>query len=241
MEQATSCAWVDEGWVSRRAHPRPGRSAYRERRRAGGGPVALLGAMLALGTGLAGCEGERRLDPKLPALSMSPMDSSPLEDDAPAAALPPESIGFEAEEGREGRIELGPGFAPDPLTREGVTAGGPVDARELDRTCQGFVGFEPDVVVSTELAIAELSVMVASDQPTSLVVVGPDGRARCAAGPGAHAVLRGPLASGLHRVWVGARERGVRARYVLGLSELDDTHPRALLRAALAPGGGVHE
>lgn len=186
--------------------------------------VVLLGATLALG---AGCEADARFDPKLPALAIQPAELR-MEEEVPEVDAPTE-LALHAEQGRAGDLEASPGFVPDPLTVEGRTAGGPLDAREHDDRCVGWVAAQPDYVLSADRPFAELAVMVASAEPTTLVVVGPDGQARCAHDERGLPLLRGPLARGRHRIWVGTHARGVEVPYVLALSELDDTHPRQLV------------
>ncbi len=205
------------------AQGRPRRTAWRQRRSPRG--AVLLGATLALGSATLGCGRDPHLDSKLPDVST---DSQPLFDEPAdgAAALPePEPM----EQLETAQLRVGPGFTPDPLTREGTTAGGPVDASERAEGCEGWIGRTPDLVLQAERPFAELTLMVASAEPTLLVVAGPDGITRCGAGPGTNATLRAPAARGAHRIWVGTRARDVRVPYVLGLSELDDRQPQQLL------------
>jgi hypothetical protein len=198
---------------------RPGRARWREGRQAASG--VLLGATLALGaSGLVGCERDPRLDPKLPAVAAHPEPLTVQDEDAAPVAREEPAV----------TLALAPAFTPDPQTHEATTVGGPVDAAELGDGCQGWIGRDPDAVVDAERPFAELTVMVASaEAETTLVVRGPADDVRCGAGPGAHAALRGAFAQGRYEVWVGTREAAVRARYVLGISELDDRQPSQLL------------
>ena len=136
---------------------------------------------------------------------------------------------LDATEARVAEIETSPGFTPDPTTCSGTTAGGPLDLNHLDDRCHGWVDAQPDAILQAERPFAELAVMAASRDDATLLVVGPDGEARCGDDEdGTNPVVRGFFAVGLHRVWVGTRERGVEARFVLGLSELDDSRPSSL-------------
>jgi hypothetical protein len=191
----------------------------------------VLGATLALGgCSLGGCGDEADLEPKMPSLESSSHASSldPEEgedDDGEALAMPD----VEAEEGRLGTIEASPGFVPDPLTHAGETAGGPVDAHEFDDRCAGWIAGQPDVILRTPRPFAELSVMVASAEDTSLMVVGPDGEPRCGDDEdGTLPVVRGAFAAGDYRVWVGVARRGSSVPFSLALSELEGSTPSSL-------------
>lgn len=182
----------------------------------------VLGATLALGgCSVSGCSDDVDLEPKMPPLAR------------PAPAEPEEALELpdvDAEAGRMGTLEVAPGFVPDPVTQVGTTAGGPVDAHEFDDRCDGWMAAQPDVILHTPRPIAELSVMVASAQDTTLMVVGPDHEPRCGDDEdGAHPIVRGPFAAGEHRVWVGTRARGASVAYSLAVSELDDSMPSSLL------------
>lgn len=191
--------------------------------RGNAGAAVVLGATLALGgCTLTGCDGESTFD-KMPSLTTV---SSAHHEDEPA----PEDPNIDAEEGSLASVSVAPGFTPDPLVREGTTAGGPVDASRFDERCDGWIAAEPDVVIDTPRPFAELSVMVASREDTTLVLVGPDGDPRCSDdADGTHPLVRGDFAAGLHRVWVGTRDRHTEASFVLALSELDDSEPSSLL------------
>lgn len=201
-----------------------GLSEARPRPRSNGRCAVVLGATLALGgCSLASCDGGMDVD-KMPSLASS---ARPSEDATDDASLDPD---IDAEEGRLGTVSVGPGFTPDPLVREGTTAGGPIDASRFDARCDGWIASEPDAIVESSRPFAELSVMVASSVDTTLVIVGPDGNPRCVDdAQGTHPVVRRDFATGLHRVWVGTQERGARASFFLALSELDDADPSALI------------
>ncbi len=187
--------------------------------------AVVLGATLALGgASLAGCDVGVEVD-KIPSLASS---TRPVAVDEPATGSSDPDI--DAEEGRLATLSVGPGFVPDPLVREGTTAGGPIDASRIDASCEGWIAEQPDVVLDAPRPFAELTVMVASREDTTLVIVGPEGRPRCADDEaGSHPLIRADLAAGRHRVWVGTRSRGVEAPFVLAVSELDDSTPESLL------------
>ena len=184
------------------------------------GPLPMvLGATLALGScALGACDGEGA-PPEPPAAEAA---ARPGGDEAPAPTPEPAEADLEAREAVFGRVELAPGFSPDPTTRRG-SAGGPVDASELQEDCAGWISSRPSYLFDAGLTFAELSVMVAAEEDTSLVVLDPAGEIHCADDQEGHnPVVRARFAHGLYRVWVGAHERGARVRYALGFSELDD-------------------
>lgn len=192
--------------------------------RGNAGAAVVLGATLALGgCSLTGCDGTSDYD-KMPSLTtVAPVQQT---EEPPA----PEDPDIDAEEGTLASVTVAPGFTPDPHVEEGTTAGGPVDASRFDERCDGWIAAAPDVVIETPRPFAELTVMVASREDTTLVLVGPDGQPRCADdSDGTHPLIRGDFAAGLHRVWVGTRERGAEASFVLAMSELDDSVPSSLL------------
>lgn len=198
----------------------------------------VLGATLALGgCSLGGCAEEPDLEPQMPALEGSSSSSDEPEAEAEVGGedeveeeAGPTTPDLEAEEGRVGDLEATPGFVPDPLTQVGRTAGGPLDAHALDDRCTGWIAAQPDVILRTPRPFAELSVMVASAEDTSLMVVGPDGERRCGDDQdGAHPIVRGLFGAGEHRIWVGTARRGASAAFSLALSELESSTPSSLL------------
>lgn len=179
----------------------------------------VLGATIAIGScTLAACDDPPQPPPIEPIAATQPV----VEEDEPDEVL------FDAEAGRLGTLDASPGFTPDPMTRQGTLAGGPFDASEIDDGCAGWIDAEPDYVLEARRPFAELAVMSASRSETTLVIVGPDGDVRCG-GEGEHALVRGVFEVGIHRVWIGAQERGANAPYVMAISELDDTVPSSLL------------
>jgi hypothetical protein len=196
------------------------------------GRAVVLGATIAFGScTLAGCD-DARLGPKVPTMAATMVPELEMDEEAEPDELEPEpTMLTDADEGRLGQFQTSPGFTPDPFTRRGTTAGGPLDASAFDERCEGWVSESPDYVFTAQRPFAELALMVASSEDTTLVVIGPDGEARCADDEdGPHPVVRGSFAPGVHRVWVGTRSREASAPFLLALSELDDTSPSSLLQ-----------
>ena len=139
---------------------------------------------------------------------------------------PPTEPDLASDDALLGTIEVSPGFMPDPLTRVGTTRGGPVNVHEWDDRCEGWIAEHPDALVQVARPFAELALMAASGSDTTMVVVGPDGEARCTDDDeDSHPVLRAAFEAGLHRVWIGTHEREEHAPYVLTLTEFEDTLP----------------
>ncbi len=192
------------------------------------GRAVVLGATLALGTcSLAACGDDADSGPPVPALAAA---TSPAEIDPPAPEPEPEpALDYDAEEGRVGTFSAGPGFTPDPLTHPGTTAPGVIDAHLDDERCHGWLAPQPDYVFTATRSFAELTMMVASREDTTLYVVDPDGELRCADDDeGADPIIRARFTPGVYRVWVGTRAQNVEAPYLLALSELEETSPSQL-------------
>jgi hypothetical protein len=189
-------------------------------------PSVVLGATLALGGySFAGCSDDPADQTKIPSLA----SLAPREPDREPAELDDEPD-LESDAARYEPLEASPGFTPDPMLLEGETSGGAVSLDAHDDRCDGFASSAPDVLVTAERPFAELSVMVSAPSDVSLMVVGPDGDARCADDvDGALPLVRGPFAAGVHRVWVGSPDEGAKVPFTLALSEFEDTQPSALL------------
>lgn len=180
---------------------------------------AVVGVTLALGGG-AGCSE--------PAIAPTPIVASSETRAAPAPRPEPAHADLDAEEARYPRIDAAPGFLPDPLIQEGTTSGGSLDASEVDERCAGYIGRAPDHLVQMQRPFAEIAIMVASPEDTSLLIVDQSGRARCSADDdGLHPVVRETFGAGAYRVWVATAHPGARQPYLFALSELE-TRPSQL-------------
>ncbi|MCA9605500.1 MAG: hypothetical protein KC619_07885 [Myxococcales bacterium] len=189
---------------------------------AGRTPRALaLGASLAFGTcQLAACD-HAPPEPPHPLASVATTTPEVPEEE-------PVRLDLEAEQA-EIDVTTSPGFTPDPRTFAGTSAGGPVDLHDEDERCHGWVARMPDAIVRTPRPFAELVVMAASAEDLTLAVAGEDGVLRCGDDQdGTHPIVRGELAAGVYRVWVGTRQRDAHAPFVLAFSELDDALPSSL-------------
>jgi len=117
-------------------------------------------------------------------------------------------------------VEIDNAFVPDPRVVVG-RSGGPLDASTLDAACTGWVDPEPDHVLVTRGAFADLRILALCDEHVTLVLRGPDGQHRCGDSATVGILLAGPFLPGRHEIWVGSLQREGGADYRLGFSELD--------------------
>ncbi|MFK7988462.1 MAG: hypothetical protein AB8I08_20740 [Sandaracinaceae bacterium] len=192
----------------------------------------VLSGLIAFGScGFVACDdpGEPPVQPSMPPMAVNAPTPDPEIGDEPAATVPEEPA-TDSDTSQLGTLELQPGFTPDPLSRVGTAEGGPIDAHLWDDRCDGWIAEHPDAQVDVVRPFAELAIMAASDADTTLVVVGPDGEARCSNDEEGHdPLLRAAVEPGTHRIWVGTAEPGEPARFVLSFSEFDATLPAETL------------
>ena len=195
-------------------------------------PRALaLGATIAFGScQLAACDAADETAHIAPlATTTTPTREAQRDPPAAAEAVPLEPD-LQSAHGRIADVAVGPGFTPDPSTWTGDEIGGRINAHELDDRCDGWIAAQPDIVLHTTRPFAELVIMAASEVDSTLVMVGPDGELRCGDNEDEqHPIVRGSLPRGTFRIWVGARDAGGSAPFVLAMSELDDSRPSSLL------------
>ncbi len=153
--------------------------------------------------------------------------------------------------GLRGRIEVPPPYVPpppyqpppvldtnapailgnftlySPLYRDPYTVqaypGGYVSAADLADGCVGYMNREPDLEVTYTAGRAPLYFSVASNDDTTLVINGPDGRWYCDDDGGQYGLnpsLRFVQPqSGVYDIWVGTYEQGRRPRATIHISE----------------------
>ena len=105
-----------------------------------------------------------------------------------------------------GTLNLSAGFADDPRVVN-VTAGGQRSANGLGDGCVGSIANSPDVRVNYQAGSFPLIFSVVSDQDTTLVINGPDGRWYCDDDGGVNGLnpmirLDKPE-SGRYEIWIG--------------------------------------
>lgn len=113
--------------------------------------------------------------------------------------------------GTFGGVSLSAGFTPDPHTVY-LTAGGSLDASDIDSDCVGMIADEADYVVTYQAGSFPLVFGVDSDRDTTLIVMDDDNSYWCdddggdeALNPRVH--ISNPR-SGSYRVWVGTYTSG---------------------------------
>ena len=105
-----------------------------------------------------------------------------------------------------GSISLSSGFTPDPY-RVDMYSGGDVDATTIANGCVGMVARAPDFELNYSAGTLPLIFGVLSENDTTLVINGPDGRWYCDddSGDGANPLMSIPNPpSGVYDVFVGA-------------------------------------
>ncbi len=105
-----------------------------------------------------------------------------------------------------GSARLSSGFTPDPY-RVDIYSGGPVDATTVANGCVGMVAAAPDFELSYSAGSLPLIFGVTSDNDTTLVINGPNGRWYCDddSGDGTNPLMSIPdPQSGVYDVFVGA-------------------------------------
>ncbi len=139
-------------------------------------------------------------------------------------------------------VNLNTGFMPDPRRMQGM-AGGPVSAQTVQQDCRGFIGSEPNVVLTSPTGFRFLRVFAESQQDVTLMVRGVQGT-WCAddtygTNPGVD--LRG-LPPGRYDIYVGTYASGQSAPFSLAITELQSQVPggstiQPTIRPQPQPGG----
>jgi hypothetical protein len=128
---------------------------------------------------------------------------------------------YEHSASRFGTVPLHAGFSPDPRVVAG-TAAGEVPADSVHRKCRGWIAKTPDYLLDADTAFFQLHVLGRSKEDVVLIVRKPDGSVLCNDNrPGTHdPMIRSDFPIGTTQVWVGVKEKGSRAPYRLGFSEV---------------------
>lgn len=113
--------------------------------------------------------------------------------------------------GTFGGVSLNAGFTPDPHTVN-LTAGGSLDASEIDGDCVGMIADEADYVVTYQAGSFPLVFGVDSDRDTTLIVMDDDNNYWCDDDDGDQPLnprvhIAAPR-TGSYRVWVGTYGSG---------------------------------
>lgn len=139
------------------------------------------------------------------------------------AALPAAAQNFNARP-NFGEVTLRTGFTPDPRVIP-VVSGGSLPASNAAGGCRGFISNAPDVRLQFQ-AGSNLPLIISADsnEDTTLVINGPDGRWYCDDDGGVNGLnpsvrLNNPR-SGRYEIWVGSYRSGVNARARLHISEI---------------------
>jgi len=127
-----------------------------------------------------------------------------------------------------GTMMIGPGFTPDPMTRQGE-GGGPFDGTRHGDNCIGWIGAVSDERLHLTGEFNYLRVAARSDQDIALIIRMSDGTYRCNDdSEGLNPMIEGSFPRGIHQIYVGSYNREVRPNYTLGVSELRTMMPSTL-------------
>ncbi|MGE3141862.1 MAG: peptidase S1 [Hyphomonadaceae bacterium] len=123
-----------------------------------------------------------------------------------------------------GMIQLRSGFTPDPF-QTNLQSGGSTDAAQsIGGGCTGWVATAPDYRLNYTPGSLPLIISVNSDQDTTLVINGPDGKWYCDDDGGQKglnpAVRFEHPAAGQYDIWVGTYGSGQLFQSTLFISEL---------------------
>ena len=136
---------------------------------------------------------------------------------------------------RYGRQTLAPGFAPDPLMVDALS-GGDVDVKSLalGYNCLGYAASDPDYVVEIAAPLDRLTILIASQADTTLVVNLPNGSWSCnddtnGVNP---ALVFFSAAAGAYQIWIGSYAAATHDDAVLYVSSAG---PEALPTTATGP------
>lgn len=136
-----------------------------------------------------------------------------------------------------GVVSLRTGFMPDPQVVAG-SAGGPVEASQIDPSCRGWVTPQPGHVLMSQTGFRNLRLVVNSGSlDTTLVVMLPNGQIICNddGGSSMNPLLSVSSPPGPIRIWVGTYSSGRTGAYNIGFSEIASVATESIP----PPGGGV--
>jgi len=171
----------------------------------------------------------RRSGPFPSAMALLVLAACTDEPDEPSQLLVPLPPGPEVERpdpfarsrSRFGIVELHAGFNPDPRVIEG-RAVGEVPASSVRRRCKGWIGEQPDYLLSAHTAFLQLYLIARAKPAPAVVLRTPDGSVSCRRGAQGKTatVLRSELPLGTSQLWVGVAKEGDSTPYRLGFSEV---------------------
>ncbi len=126
-----------------------------------------------------------------------------------------------------GQVTVRAGFTPDPHTVR-LTAGGSIEAQDLDSSCRGYVADDPDYIVNYSAGSLPLIFGADSNRDTTLVVIDEYDNVWCDDDSGERGsnprVYLGNPRSATYYVWVGTYSSG-NAPATLYVTELANNAP----------------
>jgi hypothetical protein len=123
------------------------------------------------------------------------------------------------------KINLNPGFSPDPMELKGTVVGSAALRDIAGRgetstgSCLGFGGGEPNHILRLTSSINYLRLQVKSNADTTLVIKGPGGTWCNDDFDDKNAGIAGQWQTGEYRVWIGLQGRGQTVPYQIRLTQ----------------------
>jgi hypothetical protein len=124
------------------------------------------------------------------------------------------------------QITLSPNFNPDPGLLEGVS-GGSIEAREITQQietptgpCLGFIDRQPDHQMTLTAFFNYLSVVIESQEDTTLIITGPGGIWCNDDYKGKNPGIAGQWQPGTYKIWVGSYKKDLYSPYLLRISQI---------------------
>ncbi|MEM6426549.1 MAG: hypothetical protein AAGF66_12170 [Cyanobacteria bacterium P01_H01_bin.119] len=125
---------------------------------------------------------------------------------------------------RPNRIELAPGFRPDPAIVDGISGGRQSGAQIVEERstptgpCVGYVDRQPNHTLVLRADFDYLSLTIDSQEDTVLLLQGPGGVWCNDDSVGQNPRIAGEWLAGEYFVWVGSYQRGQYNPYTLSIS-----------------------
>jgi hypothetical protein len=125
----------------------------------------------------------------------------------------------------DGAIHLRTGFVPDPTELTGE-ASGRRDAGDLEPSCRGFVGAQPNHLLALDSRFGFLRIFATGPGDLVLAVRTADDRWLCNDDRfGRHPSVEGFFPPGPTEVWVGVAQAGAQSAYTLRITEMRSVRP----------------
>lgn len=134
-----------------------------------------------------------------------------------------------------GSVSLTTGFMPDPQMLSGMS-GGMVQAQQVNPTCRGWIGQQPNHVMNLASGFPFLRVYVQAQSDTTLVIRAPNGQFFCNDDTwGFNPDVDAAYGPGQYMIWVGSYSQSTPGPYTITFSELQSTRPPSAATSPALP------